>query len=404
MRRRPSNEWVILALVVLVVFAALGLGRFGFSMLLPPMQESMGLTNAESGQLQSWNSLGYLLAVLAAGFLATHYGPGVVIRVALLLIALSMVGNGLARSFPEACLARFVCGVGGGAANIPAMGLLAAWFSGRRRGVAAGCAVAGSSLGLAVTGVAVPPLLAAFAPSGWRVCWYAFGGIAFAIFVLCVLFLRDRPEESGGGPAYPAAGGRPGWAAVVGSTLLWVVAAAYFAFGFSYSIFSTFFVKHLVRGLGMSGTRAGAYWMQIGLFSIVSGFLWGWLSDRWGRRRALIAIYCCQGTAFLALGLGQGGGAAFLSGALFALTAWSIPAVVSALCGDVFGARLTPAALGLVTVVFGIGQVLGPAVGGALGDATGSLRTAFATAGIVAIALGAGACLFLPRHPRPARA
>jgi MFS family permease len=84
------------------------------------------------------------------------------------------------------------------------------------------------------------------------------------------------------------------------------------------------------------------------------------------------------------------------SAALFGLSAWSIPAVMSAACGDTVGARLAPAALGFITLFFGAGQTLGPAVAGALADRFGSLAPAMWTAS-AASALGAiGTLVLLP--------
>jgi MFS family permease len=77
---------------------------------------------------------------------------------------------------------------------------------------------------------------------------------------------------------------------------------------------------------------------------------------------------------------------------LFGLTAWSIPAIMAAACGDMLGPRLAPAALGFVTLFFGVGQAAGPAVHGLIADATGSHLPGMLLAAAVAAlgALGAG--------------
>ena len=156
MRDDRHRALLMLGLSVLVVFAAIGLARFGFGMVWPVMQKAMQLTDTQGGELQSWNSLGYLLFVVIAGILATRFGPRAVITLALGLTGTALVMTGWSASFSLLCLSRFLAGMGGAAANVPAMALLSGWFTGRRRGLAAGCAVGGSSLGLAATGGSVP--------------------------------------------------------------------------------------------------------------------------------------------------------------------------------------------------------------------------------------------------------
>jgi MFS family permease len=181
------------------------------------------------------------------------------------------------------------------------------------------------------------------------------------------------------------------------SRLLWKLAGIYFGFGFSYIIYSTFFVRYLTGEAGFSRAGAGALWSQIGMVSIVSGFLWGSVSDRWGRRAALLWVFGLQGASFLLFGLSREGWGVYGSAALFAFTAWSVPALMAALCGDLFGARLAPAALGLITLVFGLGQALGPYLAGVIADATSSFAPAFLVAGATALVVGGGGSLTLQR-------
>ena len=62
--------------------------------------------------------------------------------------------------------------------------------------------------------------------------------------------------------------------------------------------------------------------------------------------------------------------------------------------GDAVGHRLAPAALGFVTLFFGIGQAAGPWIAGAIADTSGSFSGAFLLAAFVA-ALGCIGSLLL---------
>lgn len=389
---------IVLALIVLAVFSALGLARFGYTSILPAMQEGLHLSNTQAGELQTLNLIGYLLAVVFAGVLATRYGPRIVISVSLLIVSLAMIFTGLIPTFGSTCIGRFFAGVGGAGSNVPAMGLVSAWFGARRRGLASGIAVAGSSVALILTGPLIPAILNAGGSDGWRISWYVLGAMGLAVCGLCALFLRNLPQEKGLTPLGDSQGDTQlstsdnalRWGLVYKSWMVWQLAAIYFAFGFSYVIYATFFIKHLVQEDAFTVAAAGALWMTIGIVSLVSGLIWGSVSDRFGRRIALMGVFALQGMAFTIFGLSNTLTAVYLSATLFALTAWSIPALMAALAGDVFGPRLAPAALGLMTVVFGIGQAIGPYVAGALADTTQSFSPAFVIAGGIALILGAG--------------
>ena len=54
---------------------------------------------------------------------------------------------------------------------------------------------------------------------------------------------------------------------------------------------------------------------------------------------------------------------------------------MAAAAGDYVGPRLAPAGLGFITLFFGIGQALGPVLGGYLADTTMSFTVPFLVAG-----------------------
>jgi MFS family permease len=396
--------WIILAVGVGVVFGALGLARFGYTLVLPSMQRGLDIANTQAGALATANLVGYLLLSLAGGALATRFGPRMVISAGLALAGFGMLMTGFAQGFLMVAFWRGLTGVGSGASNVPVMGLLSSWFSRRKRGFAAGIAVSGSSVGLILLGLTVPRLLEIFGDSGWRICWFLFGGVTLLIAVGAVILLRNHPSEKGtkahgedytapSGPGNPSSA-PPGLGSVYTSPAVWFMGLIYVAFGFSYIIYVTFFFKHLITEGGYTREAAGNLFMLIGWLSLFCGVIWGSVSDRLGRKYTLAIVYALQAVSFGLFALWTEPPGFLLSAVLFGLTAWSIPAIMAAACGDVLGAKLAPAALGFITLFFGIGQAVGPSVAGAIADAAGTFDPAFLLAGIVAL-LGAVGSLFL---------
>jgi len=396
--------WIILAVGVGVVFGALGLARFGYTLVLPSMQRGLDIANTQAGALATANLVGYLLLSLAGGALATRFGPRMVISAGLALAGFGMLMTGFAQGFLMVAFWRGLTGVGSGASNVPVMGLLSSWFSKKKRGFATGIAASGSSVGLILLGLTVPRLLEIFGDSGWRICWFLFGGVTLLIAVGAVILLRNHPSEKGtkahgedrtapSGPGNPSSA-PPGLGSVYTSPAMWFMGLIYVAFGFSYIIYVTFFFKHLITEGGYTREAAGNLFMLIGWLSLFCGVIWGSVSDRLGRKYTLAIVYALQAVSFGLFALWTEPPGFLLSAVLFGLTAWSIPAIMAAACGDVLGAKLAPAALGFITLFFGIGQAVGPSVAGAIADAAGTFDPAFLLAGIVAL-LGAVGSLFL---------
>ena len=400
--------WIILVIGTLVVFGSLGLARFGYTVVLPAMQVGLRMDNTQAGVLATANLVGYLALSVIGGALAARYGPRIVITAGLALAGIGMLLTGLANGFAPAAAWRALTGIGSGASNVPVMGLLAAWFAPRRRGLGSGIVVAGSSVGLIVVGPLVPRILSAYGESGWRICWYIFGGATLLLAIAGFLLLRNRPSEKGLTPLganteEPAPSPRSKaleWGLVYRSAAVWHLGLVYVAFGFSYIIYMTFFAKRLIAEGGYTQEAAGRLFMTMGWFSLLCGLIWGTVSDVIGRKRALIIVYLIHTLAFGLFALWSAPPGFTISAILFGLSAWSIPAIMAATCGDVLGSRLAPAALGFITLFFGIGQAMGPSVAGAMADAVGSLSLAFLLAGAVAFVGAVGALLLRPTSLR----
>jgi len=118
-----------------------------------------------------------------------------------------------------------------------------------------------------------------------------------------------------------------------------------------------------------------------------------------GRRAALCLVYGMHALAFGLFALWAEPPGLFLSALLFGISAWSIPAIMAATCGDLLGPTLAPAGIGFITLFFGIGQAFGPGLAGMLAEAYSSLAPAFLLAAAIALC-GAIGCTFLPATSR----
>ncbi|MGQ9543165.1 MAG: MFS transporter [Candidatus Bathyarchaeia archaeon] len=391
-RKMPSVYLIVLS-GHLAVLGSLGFARFGYSMILPSMKEGLNLTYTQMGLMSSGNFSGYMVFAVLGGVLASKYGSRTVMSGSLALVGVSMLLTGLVEDFPQAFVLRCLAGVGSGGANVSAMTLPALWISTRRRGSASGLIASGSGVGLVSTGLLVPVLNEMFGGFGWRYSW-ALLGVATLIFtMLCGVAIRGRPRDADHGFAEAS-----GWRQVCADNMLWRVGLIYFMFGLSYVIYVTFFGAYLIREVGLPDRYAGELWALVGVLSIFSGPLWGHISDRFGRGYTLTFIYFIQALSFLLFAKSGVVGAINISVALFGLTAWSIPTVVAAYSGDHFGSKLAPSALGFLTLLFGIGQSLGPAVAGHIADVTGTFTFTFLLSSSIAAAGGLMSLMALRRE------
>jgi MFS family permease len=401
--------WIIVGAGVIGTMGALGLGRFGYTVILPAMKDGLGLNYGQMGLLGTGNLIGYLFFSLLGGFLASRYGTKIVTVLSLTLMTIALMLTGLAGGFYGILAARIITGVGSAGANVPIISLASAWFSPRRRGLATGIMVSGSGLGVLVTGVFLPDVIKDYGADGWRWAWYYLAALSLVITLICMWLLKDRPADKNLSPCgaketaprpSPAKeqGGNTAaapldWGKVYKNPALWQLGLVYFAFGFSYITYATFFSAHAIKAGNLTQAEAGRIWSLVGFVSLASGLIWGGVSDWIGRRAALAIVFCLHTLSFSIFAFSTTVVGFYASALAFGISAWSIPSIVAAFSGDIAGARLAPAAVGMVTVIFGIGQALAPYVAGRLADASGTFSYAFMLAAFIALAGVVGSLL-----------
>ena len=390
--RKIHYGWYIVATGTLCIFASLGFGRFALGMLLPAMAGSLDLTYSQMGLISTSNFVGYLLAVLVCGFLATRIGSRLLIFLSLLLVAVSMLLVSRAESFITVALFYTLTGMGSGASNVPMMALVASWFTSKQRGKAAGLIVIGSGFAILLSGKLIPYLnRLGDASDGWRLSWLVLGIIVLIVAVVCLMVIRDNPADLGLEPYSGKSDSRPGQAQTIDEGMagitrkdIYHLGAIYFLFGYTYVIYATFIVTTLVQERGFTETVAGNFWSWVGFLSLFSGPIFGTLSDRLGRKAGLIMVFSIQLVAYLLVAFKLPGVFLYLSIGCYGIVAWAIPSIMTALVGDYVGPQRTARVFGFITFIFALGQIAGPAVAGMLAEMYGSFASSFLMAAIFA--------------------
>jgi sugar phosphate permease len=390
--------WIIAFAGMLVTILAHGLGRMSYSVILPSMKDGLALTYTQLGSIAMGNFIGYLCLAITGGFLATRFGVRKVVFISLLVIGVSLFFTGFSDSFSFAFFMRLFAGAGNGSSYVPIMALPAAWFVAKKRGLATGIVSGGIGAGLFLSGIILPPVIAAFGKDGWRYAWYFMGITVFVLAFVCYVFLRNNPKEKGlsiyGGKEEPKGGPKvtlfSAFKDVVVETEIWKLGCVYFMYGFSYIIYLTFFVAYLTKEAGVNPVAAGRIFAVLGIFSIFCGVIWGGISDVLGRRYGSMLAYLTLALAYFVFAFWKDSTGFYVSAIIFGLAAFSIPTIMAAASGDAVGGKLAPAGLGFITLFFGIGQALGPVLGGWIKDSTGTFTNAFVLAAMISLVGGFG--------------
>ena len=370
--------------------AAVGIGRFVYTPILPLMVEDLGMTQGTAGLLASANFAGYLAGALLA---ATPILPGS--RRRWLLLALSMSSlTTAAMAFASSTVIfltlRFVGGVASAFGLVFASALVLDRLSAAGRPDLAAVHFAGVGTGMALSAVLVSSLAAW--GGGWRSLWLASGLTS----VLAVAH-RCRSDDGSRRTGHAVMTSHPPRA----NARLTALVAAYGLFGFGYIITATFLVA-IVRGSDQVRAFEPLVWLVVGLTaapSVASGRGWGKdrqrssLCPRLRGRSAWASRPACCGSRQPGVLLA----AALLGGTFMGLTALGLIRARRLSQGD---PRRT---LAVMTAAFGLGQIVGPTFAGVIYDATGSFLvpslTAVSALLVAALLAMVGTCAdVIPRH------
>ena len=369
---------------LLALAAAMGIGRFVYTPILPEMVASLGWSRSEAGFVASANFLGYLIGALLSGHRAIATSPRRWLLIGLAASALTTTAMAIAAPLIWLAALRLVGGIASAFVIVCASALILQRLQQSHARNLAFVHFGGVGFGIAVSALVVSGLAAS--GYGWQAMWLATGVLAMLAIPIAVLHTPDRVDV-----ATPAAMDK-----VAPQRGLAGLTIAYGLFGFGYVITATFLVA-IVRDTAAMRALEPWIWTIVGISALPSVLVWSWLSDRFGTFRAFALASLILAIGVLAsvewrTPVGAVVAALFLGATFMGLTALGISGAQQLSPGQ------SQRAIGQVTASFALGQMIGPALAGMLYDMLASFRipsllaaAALVIAAMIALRTGAAA-------------
>jgi predicted MFS family arabinose efflux permease len=380
---RDASLWTAAALA-LGAAVSLGLARFAYALVLPPMRADLGWSYTTAGAMNTLNAAGYLAGALALPPALARLDARTLFLGGCLGTVLMLALHGLVAGDATLYLLRFLSGVTS-AATFATGGLLAARVAGTRPGRVLGIYYGGTGAGVVVSALLVPPLAGREVPHAWQSAWWALAAAALVSTAVAAAATRSLAAA----PAAPHQRVPARW-----STFAFGL-AGYFAFGIGYIGYMTFIVT-LLREQQVPAAQVTAFYVLLGLAVVASSWLWAGLLQRYRGGGPLALLNGLLAAATLLPVWSTHPVAVFASGALFGAVFLSVVASTTAFVRHNLPPDAWACGITAFTIVFAAGQIVGPTLTGWIADGAGGLLRGLAWS---AAALAAGSALAVLQRP-----
>ena len=384
--------WVVLGTSFITLFINYSIRIGAYSVLLPKMIQDLGINMTQAGMIRAGYFLTYILFSPLTGWLMDRFGGRLVISFFCLFLGTGTLLMGQASNLATAILFHAIMGIGAAAVWTPVSALIQKWFGGKKRGLALGILSPSYALGFGLMGILLPIIVKNY---NWRMGWYLLGASGLILIAINFLFLRDDPEKLGllpwgetakSIPSPPLSETSFNYWDILKERTFWLIGVSYLFISLAVYIVSDFIVTYGVVELKISYPAASTFISIMALTSIVGGFVFMTLSDYIGRARSLVIIHSLlalsiffiilakDNISLLWVGIGWFG---FIYGPIFPMYA--------ACARDYFPKEVAGTVIGLLTLFYGTGAMVGPIVGGHLTDLMGTFRWSFGVGALAAL-------------------
>ena len=412
-RRRNTifyGWWIVGACFLIAAYTA-GVVHFGFTAVFEPIASEFGWSYAQVSLAASLRGLEMGLLAPVVGLLVDRWGPRKLMFGGTILTGLGLIILSRTDSLVTFYGAFIVIAVGASTCLTTVMGTAVVHWFRRKAGIAIGIMVSGFALG----GLLVPLVTTLINIFEWRTALIIMGMGMWAIATPLSLLVRHKPEHYGYLPD-----GDVSDRAVIDKSLtsvqnvevdigakqalksraFWHIALAFMYFPLAVSALITHVMPYL-SSIGIARSVSSLVAAAIPVTSVGGRIGFGWLGDRFGRRRSAAAGFTMLSLGLLFFSYIATGGMGLLVPAILLLgTGWGgIVTMRVTLLRKYFGRSRFGTILGFTTGVMMLGSVAGAPLAGWVFDKWGSYQGAW----LVLAGLAIAAVVIIVTAP-PARA
>ena len=357
------NRWGILS-VLFAARATMALQFQSVAAIAPLLSSELGVSLADIGILIGLYFAPGVALALPGGAIGQRFGDKTTALGGLLLMLAGSLMMASATSWSMQIAGRLVAGAGGVTISVQLTKMLTDWFAGKEIASAMAILVNSWPAGIAIALLALPLVGSAH---GIGAAYLAVAAtIALAIVVVAAAY-QPPPNAAIAAPgsAWPD---RTAVGAVIAAGLIWGL------FNIGFAIIVSFGPSMLVER-GWSSAAAASTISIVLWLSVASVPAGGFLADRTGRPRSIIAVSCIL-VAILMVLLPRSGAVVLIIIALGLITGLPAGPIMS-LPARALQPQTRAIGMGLFFTVFYACMLLGPVVGGACAKWAGSAAAAF---------------------------
>ena len=405
--------WVITGLAGLMYMVKAGILTYGAGPMNEALVREFGWSNTEIGLAFSLGGLFFWLTPIV-GVVTVKYGPRLILGGSGLLVSLALFATAfisepwhfvLSQGIAIAIISQFTV-------MLPMYAIINNWWL-TKRGTNAGLVNGLGGLG----GLIFVPILAwLLVTYGWKVSLIVMSIVVLLFATLPQWFLfRNHPSEKGQEIDNGVVPNKKenektntnlyispiDWTVkdAIRTPQIWVVMLIFGAVTATF-IASTYYGFLHLRNMGVSVLVASSIQGSLGVFTAISSILTGFLIDRLGARKLIIAACLLNGIGIILLIFSSTPIIAWVYAIVFGLATGIMLPCVTTIIASYYGAKNYAAIQGSAQWILSICASLTPLIAGIIADATGSFQSVFIFSGALCFIALIFAIMLKPPTPK----